>query len=116
MVVYAPICLTVLWPIQPGRSESVSWDQRDGSGEQVPTGTYSFHVSHDAGSCLPTVTIVEGIPALGRWGLSSFVGLICLAGLWALRARRAPPRSTRASTRLGATARGGDPVLRGRTR
>jgi len=92
-LVYGPYCLTVLWPIAPGRSKSMSWDQRDQNRQQVPSGTYAFEVSHDAGMCLPTVTISEEIPALSRWGLSALVGCVCLAGIWALRARRAPPGS-----------------------
>ena len=48
----------------------------------------SLWISHDAGGCSPTVTISEGIPALGGWALSTLVGCVCLAGLWRLRARR----------------------------
>jgi hypothetical protein len=92
-LVYGPACITVLWPIQPGRSETMPWDQRDDENEQVPTGTYAFQIAHDSGTCNPTLTITEGIPALGRWGLSALVGCVCLAGIWALRARRAAPGS-----------------------
>jgi hypothetical protein len=90
---YAPYCLAIVWPIPPGRSESMPWDQRDGNGEQAPTGSYFVSIVHHDGSCLLTVTITEGIPALDRWGLSALVGVLCLAGIWALRARPAPPGS-----------------------
>lgn len=85
---YAPACLTIVTPVPPGESAITPWDQRDQSGEQAPSGTYLLWISHDAGGCSPTVTISEGIPALGGWALSTLVGCVCLAGLWRLRARR----------------------------
>ena len=88
-LVYGPACLTVITPIAPGQSETMPWDQRDGNGQQLPSGTYSFSIRHDSGWCCPMVTISEGIPALSRWGLSALLGCVCLAGIWAIRRRRA---------------------------
>jgi hypothetical protein len=87
--VYAPVCLTVITEIAPGQSETMDWGQRDENGQRLPSGTYAFQISHDVGSCCPTVTISEGIPALSRWAVSGLVGCLCLAGIWAIRRRRA---------------------------
>jgi hypothetical protein len=44
--VFAPFCLSVLVPIAPGQSSSMTWDQTDDNGAQVPAGSYSFQVSY----------------------------------------------------------------------
>jgi hypothetical protein len=65
--VFAPICLTVLVPIPPGSSASMTWAQVDNLGAQVPAGTYAFHVNYFDGafapfSCCPTVEVCSSPP------------------------------------------------------
>jgi hypothetical protein len=65
--VFAPFCLTVLTPIAPGASRSMTWDQRYDLGQQVAVGVYSFEVRYfDAAGavtgCCPTVTISSSAP------------------------------------------------------
>ena len=45
-VVFAPFCLSVITPIQPGQSHSMPWDQLDGSANQVPAGDYSVSIRY----------------------------------------------------------------------
>jgi hypothetical protein len=86
------ICLDFPNTIPSGESDSQAWDQRNNDGEQVPNGDYAFSVQTGSGFgdvCFPTVTIAPGVPALARGGLSTLVVVSALAGIGALRRRRA---------------------------
>jgi len=88
------ICLPFPETIPAGESRDQSWDQQNNDGEQVPSGEYSFLVAAGPGFldlCFPTVTIAEGVPALTRSGTLALVAVSGLAGIWALRRRRALP-------------------------
>lgn len=43
--VYAPFCILIVQPIQPGTVATYSWDQRDDFGNQVPQGNYIVDVA-----------------------------------------------------------------------
>jgi hypothetical protein len=48
--VFAPACLAVLTPLAPDETSSMSWDQLDQGGQQVPAGLYSFEIRYFDGA------------------------------------------------------------------
>ncbi|MCB9915620.1 MAG: hypothetical protein H6828_10805 [Planctomycetes bacterium] len=63
--IWGAFCLSVITPIAPGGSKSMTWFQDDFGGVQVPDGTYAFELRYWDSSfsvmstCCPTVTIAS---------------------------------------------------------
>lgn len=78
--VFTPICLQVLTSIPSGTSRTMSWNQTDNSGLQVPAGSYSFSISYfDAAGalvgCCVTGTISSAVGTAYCFG-----GIACPCG------------------------------------
>jgi PKD repeat protein/subtilisin family serine protease len=57
-IVFTPAAAQVITPVAPGETKTWSWDGRDNSGRQVPSGTYTVELTtRNAGTFRTTFTI-----------------------------------------------------------